>query len=288
MTRILRSCFLLLALSAVLGSAHGEESTQIELPTREPTVLKFKAFDPNRVLIDEQVVLKEFLKSLGKQTKWPLTVKNGTVGHMAGLRTSIDAPQSRIRFEYVNLDLYDSGSQYGQTLAIPVSYEMVRTDQDFSIRLTTPRTADFVTRSSHGIFRVPTPKLNPPEEMLQDFSSLLDVAPRLAVDEQCAVKREKTSKYKPDAVLGNFERLLGRYGNGSGDVQANGLDRTDVFAYLVGQLRVPLRITAVPYRDGTKIIYETSLPFTLRPDGTGEGYDRPDKLNADIDRILTD
>ena len=31
-----------------------------------------------------------------------------------------------------------------------------------------------------------------------------------------------------------------------------------------------------------------SLPYTLRGDGTGEAYDMPQKLSADIDRILSD
>jgi hypothetical protein len=272
--------------STALQGVQAQEHTQIDLPAHDVVLLKFKVFDPNHVRIDEQAVLQELVKAMEKQSKWPLTRQNGIVNHVSGLRTTLDAPASRIGFEYVSLDRYSSGSEYGQALQIPVLYQTAHTDQEFAVRLSTSRTSDLVTQSSHAIFRVRTPKLNPAEELLRDFFSILDTAPHLAVDRQCVVKGDKTSQYKPEAVIGNFERLLGRYGNSA--AQTTGIDRVDVFAYRVGQLNLPLRIVAVPYRDGAKVMYEASLPYTLRADATGEGYELPDKLSADVDRILAD
>lgn len=285
------SVALLFAFRLAMPAAQAGEDragTQIEIPAHEPVLLKFRAFDPSRVLIDEQAMLKEVFKGLEGLSNHPLKTQGSLVRHQSGLRIKLDVPQSRIHFEYVNLDLYDSGSQYGQSLTISALYEVARGERDFEIHLRVPRTAELLTRNSRGIFRVPTPKLDSPEGMLQDFAAILEAAPRLIVNRQCDVKGEKTSTYKPEAVMGNFDRLLGRHGSASGATQTGGLDRPDVFAYLAGQIRVPLTIAAVPYREGAKIIYSAALPYTLRADGTGEQYELPEKLSTDIDRILAD
>jgi hypothetical protein len=270
------------------GAQAAEEHANIEIPTHDAVLLKFKAFDPGRVLIDEQAVLQELLKMMEKQTKWPLTAHGNIVPNRSGLLTKVDAPRSRLAFEYMNVDRYDSGAIYGQVLEISVAYDVARSDQDFTIRLTPPPSADLMTQSSRGIFRVPTPKLASPDELVSDFRSMLDAAPRLVLSRDCVVTGEKTSTYRAEAIVANFERLLGRYANGSSEVQTAAMERADVFAYLVGQRRVPLKINAVPYRDGTKILFSASLPYTLRADGTADGYDLPAKLVADVDRVLAD
>jgi hypothetical protein len=290
MARALVSIVPLLALFLALPVAQAKEEqtrTQIDLPAREPVVLRFLAFDPSRVLIDEQALLKELVKILQGLSKRPLKTQGNLVRHQSGLRAKLDAAQSRIDFEYLNLDLYDSGSQYGESLTISGTYEVTRGDRDLAIHLSLPRTGELLTRSSRGLFRVSSPKLDPAAELIQDFYALLDAATHLTVHRHCDVKGEKTSPYKPEAVIGNFDRLLGRHGSSSNETVA-ALDRPDVFAYLAGRVRVPLSVTAISYRDGAKVIYSTSLPYTLRADGTGEGYDLPDRLSADVDRILSD
>lgn len=263
-----------------------DEHTQLGVPKHEPVTLKFRAFDPARVLIDEQLILRNLTSALQTKSRLPLKNNRGPI-ELVGLRTILDQGQSQIVFQYVNVERSPSGNEYGQLLSIPVTYQVERGNDDITVRLLPPEKADFTTRRLMLSF-LTSLKLGPVDELFADFSAVLDAVPTLKLRLSFLAKGEAIANFKPESVIGNFERLLGRHAYGYNEERVYDLKRDNVFSYRIGQERVPLKVAAFSYRDGTKIVYEAKLPYQLAGDGTSEGYDLPSTIKSDIDHILND
>jgi hypothetical protein len=205
---------------------------------------------------------------------------------MLGLRTVLKLSSSRILFQYVHVNQhYDTGSEYGQILVIPVSFQIVRDNDSFTVRLTPPEKADLVTQS---LLFLPPRKLGSTDELLDDFVNVMASMAGVKVGMQSLIQGELTSVYKPESVLGNFERLLGRHSYGYSEKGIYDLKRDNVFSYRVDQERFALKVAVFPYRDGTKVTYEASLPYKVSANGATEGFDLPQKLKVDIEKVLND
>jgi hypothetical protein len=253
---------------------------QLNAPQPSPVTLKFRSSDPAHKLIDEGWLLQRLVEALQARSHWPLRSDNQPIADLSGLRTRLDQPQSRIVFQYVHVDHNQESVEWGQTLTLPVAYEIERANDDITVRLLPPEQAEFATRKNPALI-FSTPKLWPAEKVFADFAAIMEVAQSLKLRSEIHITGEENSTFKPDSCLANFERLLGRDAHG-----AVSADR--VFSYRAGKMIVPLKIAALPYRDGTKVLYEASLPFELGADGTGDGYDLPATLQSDIRRILND
>lgn len=265
--------------------AAADENIQVDVPPLEPIVLKFAAFDPSRVLIDEARIIRGVAEGLQAQGKWPLKSDYGSpIAELTGLRTSVD--QTRIVLQYVHIERHERyGFEYGQTLTVPVRYQLERGDEFTSMRLTTPNKVELVTRKQ---FLFPPKRLAPSDELIGDLQSILNSATSIKVKLTSLVKGELSAPFKPEAILGNFERIMGRHTYGYSEQHIYDPKRDNVFAYRAGQNRIPVKVAAFPYRDGTKIVYEAQLPFEIRADGSTIGYDLPKQLKDDLEKVIND
>jgi hypothetical protein len=287
-----RSCFalsgLLTAAALVLFSTPGSSAqlTQYYVPRIAAVTLRFSALDPVRAPIDERWLLAELTAALRAQSGWQLKSTGEVTAELSGLRTRLDQGQSRIVFEYVHVARSKTGYEWGQTLTIPVSYRIERGNEVITIGLWPPQMAEFATRRTPGVFFVPTPKLRPIAEVFDDFTALMRGASAVKLHHSFILGGTEESGVSPETCISNFDRLLGRYGYAKDEERVFDPKHDDVFLYRTAQDSVPLKVTAVPYRGGSKVFYEASLPFELRADGTVTGYDLPLALMYEVRQVL--
>ncbi len=264
-----------------------DDRTVIDIPRREPIVLKFRAFDPSRVLIDEQQILRGLTAAFQTKSKWPLTSKRKSpFTQLSGLSTSLDQQNSRIDFQYVNVERHDNSTESGQRLTISLTYQFERSNDDVSLKLSTPEKGEVTTRSL--LFFTPPKLIQTNDELLEDFGNIFVGASTIKLKFQTLAKGELSAPFKPESAVANFERILGRHSYGYSDERIYDLKRDNVFSYRVGQDRLPLKIAAFPYRDGTKIVYEVRLPYQIVADGSFDGYELPQALKTDLAKVLND
>jgi hypothetical protein len=124
--------------------------------------------------------------------------------------------------------------------------------------------------------------------LLEDYGKIFSGATAMKIKLEALAKGEVNTNIRPESILGNFERLLGRYKSGFSDEKVYDLKKYNVFSYLSGKDRVALKVAIFPYKDGSKIVYEAMLPYVIGADGSKEGYELPDKMKFDIEKIVND
>lgn len=260
--------------------------TPVDLPKHEPIVLKFPAFDPTRTLIDEMQLLQGIAAALKSTTKMPLINDRGRpIADLSGMYAIVQAQNSRILLRYLHVEKHDNGDEYGQWLLIPIGYQIERGDNDVTITLSPSVKGDLVTKP---LLFLPPKKIGLIDDVISDSTDVLNAAARLKISLNCLVKGEVNSNFKPDSVIGNFERVLGRYTYGYNEPRSYNPKSDNVFAYRIDQTRAPLKVTTYPYHDGTKLTYEIQMPYQVSADGTSDGYDATQKLKADMERIVNE
>ena len=290
--------------TAFAESKNVDNTTLIDVPKLTPVVLKFVSFDPSRVVLDDSIIFSEFISALNKNTKFPLQKYKSAdqstdylrgLAYSQGLRLNVDKQKSEIVFQYVNVRSdREVAKEIGQALYIPVSYQIERENDKFLVRLTPPEKASlndweyFVTLLFLTREITKDMKIGPIDQYFDDFSKIFSSASAVKLKKFTLVKGEAMSKFKPESSLGNFERLLGRVSSGYSGESKYDLKKDNVFSYLSCQDRIPLKVSVFPYRDGTKVIYEASLPYQIGADGSSDGFDGPQKLKEAVEKILND
>jgi hypothetical protein len=269
-------------------SGSAADVTQYYLPAAFPVTLRFSALDPARAPIDQQWLLSELTAALQSQSGRQLESAGEATVELTGLRNRLDQEGSQIVFEYVHVARNRIGDEWGQTLTIPVSYRIERSKDVITVRLSPPQMAKFATRTTPGIFFLPTPKLGHIKQLLDDFAAIMRNAAFLRLHRSVLLGGAEEAGVSPQVCIASFERLLGRYGYVKGEERVFDPQRDDVFLYRTAQNNVPLKIAAVPYRGGSKVFFEAWVPFELRADGTVAGYELPQALETDVRRILED
>jgi hypothetical protein len=268
------------------GSA--AQPTQYYLPVTPPVTLIFRGVDPARTPIEEPWLLTEVAAALQAQSARQFKNIGEPTAELTGLRNRLDQENSRIIFEYVHLARNRLGDEWGQTLRIALLYRVERANGLVTLRLWPPQVAEFTTRATPGVFFLPTPKLGPIKELLADFSAIMNNARFLKLRHSFLLGGTQEAGVSPQVCIATFERLLGRYGYVKGEERVFDPQRDDVFLYRTALDSIALKISAVPYRGGSKIFYEAWLPYELYADGTVTGYDLPPALESEVRRILED
>ena len=275
-------------LLALLSTAQADETSSVELPHVEATQLTFSATNPEHGPIGEQVILGALGTQISGLTKWPVQEKRDTTDAVAvtGGRTRLDMQRHTLFVEYVAHSRYLSGGFTGSTLSIPIPYTVERVNNVLKISLTFP---DHASLERHGMPLL-TRKLWDMHEILEDYASLAARTHSVELHLNYPSKGELDSKYKPEAVLGNFERKFGPPVRvlSTANQSSDSVSRDEIFACNVAGINVQLWISVYPYHDGAKVTYNAHLPFTLKPDGTTPDDDAAQTLNNQLTRIVND
>jgi len=261
---------------------------QYYVPAIPPIALRFAAVDPAGVPIDERWLLEELAAALQARSAWPIAGAGGSTVELSGLRARVDREQSRIVFEYVHVGRNKVGVEWGETLAIPVSYQIQASNDVISIDLRPSRMADLTRRTTPGAFFLPTPKLRSAIKLLDDFAAIMNNADTVALRRSFLLNGQEVASAAPETCIANFDRVLGRYAYTKDEEHVFDPKHDDVFLYRTVQESVALKIAAVRDRGGSKVLYQAWVPFELRADGRVQGYDLAPALQSEVRRVLQD
>ena len=94
------------------------------------------------------------------------------------------------------------------------------------------------------------PFIDDPENLKKDMTNVLNKLSKakLYTLEKITIKGEVNSKYKPEAVYGNFERMLNKC-----------KDENNCYILNYKGNKYPLKVKVYPYRNGSKAVYTMTL-----------------------------
>ena len=256
------------ALLCAYAPVRANDITQMDLPPAQAAALHFQAFDPQHVLVDENTLLAQITRAGQAATRLRAhDRRNDTIVITTGCKVSLNVATRAINIEYFALEKGSSGLIRSTDLLIPVTYEVERGADQVTVHLNFPQQGRVDTKA---MFLFGALKLPPTADLTDDYLTIASAMSTAAASLSTQVRGEIESKYKPEAVIGNFERLWGRPST-EAMRQPNSVGREGTFVYTAGGARTQVRVSAFPYHDGTKVQYEASLPYELKPDGTSSG-----------------
>jgi hypothetical protein len=276
------------ALLVLAGRQAHARPTEYYLPERPQAILRFAAIDPARNPVDEQWLLEELTAALQTRSTLPLTRSGQITPELSGLRTHLDREQSRIVFEYIHVARNRFGNEWGETLTIPVPYRVERTNVLFLVHLEPAELAIFATPRAAGVFFLPAPKLKPLEEIFADFAAVIRGADSLELHHAFLFSGELETVASPRKCVEKLDYAFGRYAYAKNEDRIFDTKNDDVFMFRTVRESIPLKIATMEYGGATSISYQARLPYTLRADGTVEGYDLPFALKTAISQVLED
>ena len=285
---ILTMVFSVAAFLAPSAPSCAQDHVQFYVPSVGPMELRFAAIDPARGSIDQHRLLQELTTALQASSTQQLTTLGNTTTEISGLRTRLLEDQSQIVFEYVHLARNKQGDEWGETLTIPLSYRIQKSDVLFLIHLEPARIADVAKRRAPGIFFLAVPKLDSIPQLIDDFSGIIAGAETLELRHDYLLLGQMDSTLPPQHCLDNLDFELGRYAYGKNEEHTFNPKLDDVFLFRTAHESFPLKVVAVNDRGHSRIFYEARLPFELHADGTVKGYDLADSVRFEMARMLQD
>ena len=281
---------LLAALGFLAPCAPGlaADHVQFFVPAVGPMVLRFVAIDPAHGDIDQHHLLQELVAALQARSNFQLTTAGITTAELSGLRTHLSEDDSRIVFEYVHLARNKAGDEWGETLTIPISYQIQKAHALYLIRLEPSRVADVSKRRTPGIAFLTVPKLGSIPQLIDDFAAVIGNAETLELHQNYLLLGETDSVMLPERCIDKLDFALGRYAYGKNEERTFDPKLEDVFLFRTAHESFPLKVVAVNDRGHSKVFYEARLPFELRADGTVQGYDLEAAVKSALKRMLQD
>ena len=282
------------AMMAALGflapcvPALASDHVEFFVPAVGPMVLRFAAIDPAHGDIDQHRLLKELVAALQARSNFQLTTAGTTTTELTGLRTHLLEEQSRIVFEYVHVAHNKAGDEWGETLTIPISYQVQKEHALYLIRLEPSRVADVSKRRTPGIIFLAVPKLTRIPQLIDDFAAIIGNSESVELRQHYLLLGETDSVLLPQGCIDKLDFALGRYAYGKDEERTFDPKLENVFLFRTAHDSFPLKIVAVNDRGHSRVFYEARLPFELRADGTVQGYDLADAVKSAIKRMLQD
>lgn len=290
MFRIFTTGAVALVVATGSSQSRADETTPVPLPPLQPITITYRAFDPGHVLINENALLSSIARALTDLTKFKLrTGEPDTKDAVSdtGCRTTLRGDRHDLAIEYLAVTRFLSGGATGTTMVIPVSYSIARTDDLVTVTFTFPEKSRTIR---HGMPFL-TRKLWAMDDIVADYENLTTRLASVDVQLNWRTAGELESKYKPDAVLGNLERMLGRSDSRAPLAQigsSGSVTKEADYVYTDHGVRRQVHVATYPYHDGAKISYTAFLPYTLRSDGSVTGDDTGGALRALLSKVVND
>lgn len=118
------------------------------------------------------------------------------------------------------------------------------------------------------------------------FSKLENLT--VSIKNEYSYKGEVNTKYPDKAIYANFKRILGNY-NWHAEDKISEVKKENTFALNFKGQTFPLFVEVFPYRDGSKVIYSSSIQYTIDSKGNCSASKSDiDALNKQIEKIIND
>jgi hypothetical protein len=265
-----------------LSPAEAEEDGVPRLKPMTMT-LRFYAFDPQHGAIADNVFLRAIASGLQERSKIPIKnqQKSSSVSDLKGFKAFYSDTERKLYTQYQHLEVQREG-KYGQILDIPITFQIQRNGDMAEITLTSSASA--TTYTYNYIFPSTTPKLDDRTLLVDDFESIFQSSATIAVSARYVFSGEVDCNFKPDAIKANFDRLATKSEKGYPFNPKLSL----FYVWKSDLIGVPFAISVVPYRDGSKVIFEGLLPYRIATDGGKVGFDSSAKFREYIAKISND
>ncbi len=262
---------LAVALAGAALVSRADDLTQIDVPAVDPAEMTYSAFDPTHTMIGERALLAAMQHIAEAATRYPVkTEREGYFDYTKGLRVGVDSSKHLLNLHYESLRRHARDASIGTKRTFSIAYTLTQSGDTTRIVLAFPTQAQDEVKSE---ILNPTPKLWDIEGITADYQRIATALHGPELPMTTMAQGEIESKYKPDVVLANLDRMLGHMSVGvpTGPSATSGAASTGVFVYTVNGKRLPLFIKIYAYHDGSKVQYQIQLPYTLAADGSFKG-----------------
>ena len=283
--RRLFNAALAIAFVGTASVSRAQELTQIDVPVADSAEMTYSAFDLTHVLISERALLAALQRVAEAATRYPLkTEHEGYFNYTKGLRVGVDSSKHLLNLHYESLRQHARDASIGTKRTFSIAYTLTQVGNATHIVLEFPRQAQEEVKSE---ILNPTPKLWDGDDINADYQQVAAAlhGPELLMNTMA--QGEIESKYKPDVVLANLDRMLGhmQVGVPTGPSTANGAVSTGTFVYTVAGKRLPLFVKVYAYHDASKVQYQIQLPYTLEADGSIKSADAASGFVSALQRL---
>jgi len=171
-----------------------------------------------------------------------------------------------LRIEYINGDKHTSGTENLTKVIFKLPFKITEKSKNiFLLNIKFPINYDVKPfTDAIGLEIKPLDKLS---NLENDAIRLFNVVKKpITIKRNLEFKGEINTKYPDKAVYANFKRILGNY-SWSDNEKINDVKKQNTFTLKVNDKLYPLYIEVYPYRDGSKVVYSTTLRYVIDSKG---------------------
>lgn len=242
---------------------------------------------PNGDLLEPSTLINMVSAAMLRSSPFEMR-RREDVDHLyeGGLGSALDSGQHRLTFFYRNWATLKTkrGGHIGQQLNVPFDYEVREEANQTELIFHPPATAELDTET---VILNSTPSLNL-DKVLKDLADVMAKAPTLSFPAAYRQKGEVNVAFKPEAVMASLTRVMGRMPSLVPEPSREPGVLVGTFGFTADGKRLPVKILAYAYRDGTKLVYDTTLSATLLNGQPMQGTDLPERLRKTIEQAASD
>jgi len=179
---------------------------------------------------------------------------------------------------------YDKGN-YSDEKSTAV-FNIMHSQKDNSITFKYPTTYTYVKKSL--TWSPPIDFLDSLSKLEADSKKIFSKLNTITISKKYNLNGEVNSKYPALSIYSNFKRILGNYSYRYNNESLSQLKRKNTFSLRVNGKSVPLYIEVYPYREGSKVKYSATLPYTITTEGSNLTKQDIESLKAQIAKIIND
>jgi len=150
------------------------------------------------------------------------------------------------------------------TFEVPINYEIIQEPAGFTLTFNTSSAAKL--NNDKKVIDTPDKLI---ADVMGNLTTILEKIQNKKVTRNVVLKGEINSEYNDASTYANFERILGFYQWEDNKKPTNAdISKEKYFSYkLPNDEIIPLHIKVYPYKNGSKIVYDTEVRYSLALNG---------------------
>jgi len=171
-----------------------------------------------------------------------------------------------LKIEYINGEKHTTGTENLTKVIFKLPCKITeKSKNDFLLNIKFSVNYDIKPfKDAIGMEIKPLDKLS---NLENDAIKLFNVVKKpITIKRYIEFKGEINTKYPDKAVYANFKRILGNYSWRENE-KINDVKKQNTFTLKVNDKLYPLYIEVYPYRDGSKVVYSTTLRYVIDSKG---------------------
>ncbi len=279
--------FAVIAVTGCANAPQGPQTVGLNL-SGEKTLVFQKTNADGQKITSEQIVSSVQKNMYELSEVRPVTKFRSETGNLYYVKGIEVIPQSGfITISYVNGNYHsDTGNSYLTRSNAAFSYQVSEDGDTVKAKLIPP--ASIATKKQSLLGLISSSQLISDQKMIGDISKIYGSL-NPSIDLAKEVKGEVNVQYNDESVYANFKRLLGSYKYKGDEKKKFDIEKDAVFSLQNGKEIIPVKISVFPYRNGSKVVYEFEVPYSLKADGTSSYSEESVKgLIAKIEKVAQD